>query len=129
MQREGLRAAPEGAGRCLVSWCCSSGSQGAHLLGVSLIHRNSATNTGVERERRETDRQRQRERRGQDRASQPPAAPGRQVALSQLSCPSKPVHLSQTSPAAPMSAEGPGLTRLWGPGWDSPQALQAAVGV
>lgn len=69
MQREGLRAAPEGAGRCLVSWCCSSGSQGAHLLGVSLIHRNSATNTGGERERRE-ERDRQTETAGEERAGQ-----------------------------------------------------------
>ena len=78
---------------------------------------------GGERDEERGERQRQRETAGEERAGQNqplPAVPRASGALSQLSYPSKPVYLSQSSPATPVSAQGPGLTRLWGPGQDSP---------
>ena len=51
-----------------MSWSRPSGSQGAHLLGVNLIHRDSATNMGGERE--EERGERQAETAGEERAGQ-----------------------------------------------------------
>ena len=76
------------------------------------------------REERGERRERQWARRGQDRASQLPAVPWASGPLSQLHCPSNPVYLSQPSPAAPVSAEGPGLIGLWGRAGTAPRSAR-----
>lgn len=110
--------------RELVTLAGESGNSGSPSSGCKFNSQEFSYKMGPEREeeRGERDRERQWARRGQDRASQLPAVPRASGPLSQLHCPSNPVYLSQPSPAAPVSAEGPGLTGLWGRARTAPRS-------